>query len=123
MKKNKVNPIVDNVTKELKDYESFAFNQNMMQVAIGITVANSFQKTVNAISECLIMPTINYFINNPNSNWRNIKFNPLPGMNLEIGHFLGTFIDFVICTMVLYFFWNKIMCFLFQDAKQKTKSK
>lgn len=95
--------------KEFQDYKKFAFNHNMMGVAIGLILATAFQKAVSGISDYLIMPIVNFFIVGTGTDWRNWVAHPISGMNLEVGRLIGTMIDFVILTVVLYFIWAKIM--------------
>lgn len=94
--------------KELEDYKRFAFNRNMVQVAIALLLATAFQKTVSAISDALLMPVINYFIS-PDGNWRHTIWHPLPGMNIEIGHLAGSFLDFLVLSLVLWLLYAHIV--------------
>ena len=103
------------IQEEVQDYKKFAFNQNMLGVAIGLILATAFQKTVAGISDYLIMPVINYFLSSTDGNWRNWVIHPFVGMDIEIGHLIGTFVDFVILTLVLYFIWAKIMKVIWPD--------
>ena len=95
--------------KEFQEYKNFAFNRNMMGVAIGLILATAFQKAVSGISDYLIMPFVNYLVVGTGGDWRTWVAHPVPGMNLEVGRLIGTMIDFVILTLVLYFIWAKIM--------------
>lgn len=97
------------INQEFQDYKKFAFNQNMMMVAIGLILAAAFQKCVSAISDFLVMPIVNYFVNGVNGDWRTWVVHPVPGMNIEIGHLMGAMIDFVILTLVLYVVYAKMM--------------
>lgn len=113
----------EDLNKEIKDYQQFAFNQNMVQVAIGLILVAAFQKTVTAVSDCLIMPIVNYFVNATNGNWRDWKVNPLPGMNLELGHLIGSLLDFTILTLLLYFIYSKIVKRIWPKLDEKKKEK
>lgn len=99
----------EEIHQEIQDYRQFAFNQNMIQVAIGLILVTAFQKTVTAFSDCLIMPIVNYFINATDGNWRDWKVNPVAGMNLELGHLIGSLLDFTILTLLLYFIYSRIV--------------
>lgn len=100
---------MEKIEKEFKDYKQFAFNENMMKVAIGLILASAFQKSVSGISDYLIMPIINYFVSRTDGNWRNWICQPVQGMNIEIGHLIGTFIDFIILSAILYLIYSRIM--------------
>ena len=102
--------IMSDLGKEISEYKKFAFNKNLMALALALILANVVQKFVSSISESLLMPIINYFINVANKgNWRNIILCPVDGMNLEIGKFCGSFLEFVITTLVLYVIYSKII--------------
>ena len=107
--------------KEFQDYKNFAFNRNMLGVAIGLILATAFQKTVSGISDYLIMPIVNYFVIGTGDDWRKWVAHPVPGMYLEIGRLIGTMVDFVILTLVLYFIWAKIMKRIWPDLEINKK--
>jgi large conductance mechanosensitive channel protein len=111
------------IDKEIQEYKHFAFSQNMIQVAIGLILVAAFQKTVTAVSDCLIMPIVNYFINATNGNWRDLKFEPLVGMNLEIGHLIGAILDFTILTLLLYLIYTKIVKRIWPELGVVTEKK
>ena len=106
VQKPTVESIVD---QEFQDYKNFAFNKNMMSVAIGLIMATAFQKTVTGISDFLIMPIVNYFIGKTGEDWRKWVIHPTHGMNIEIGHLIGAIVDFVILTLVLYIIYQFIL--------------
>lgn len=102
--------IIPELGKEINEYKKFAFNKSLMALALTLILANVVQKFVSSISESLLMPVINYFTNIANNdNWRNIILCPVDGMNLEIGKFCGSFLEFGITTLVLYLIYSKIV--------------
>jgi len=111
--------IMPEIKKEIDDYKNFAFNKNLMALALALILANVVQKFVSSISECLLMPVINYFVNvaNNTGNWRNMILCPLDGMNLEIGKFCGSFLEFTITTLFLYMIYSKIVKRITPDAE------
>lgn len=109
------------IDKEIQDYKQFAFNQNMVQVAIGLILVSAFQKTVSAVSDYLIMPIVNYFVNATNGNWRDWKISPLPAMNLELGHLIGALLDFTILTIMLYVIYTKIVKRIWPELHEQQK--
>lgn len=113
----------EEIDKEIQGYSNFAFNQNMMQVAIGLILVAAFQKTVTAVSDYAIMPIVNYFVNATNGNWRDWEISPLPGMNLELGHLIGALLDFTILTILLYFIYTKIVKRIWPNLDEKSKDK
>lgn len=113
----------EELNKEIQEYKNFAFSQNMMQVAIGLILVAAFQKTVTAVSDCVIMPIVNYFVNATNGNWRDWKICPLSGMNLEIGHLVGALLDFTILTILLYLIYTKVVKKIWPSLNDKIKEK
>lgn len=113
----------EEVQNEIQEYKKFAFNKNLFQVAIGFILATAFQKTVTAVSDYLIMPITNYLIGRTNGNWREWIIHPVPGMNIEIGHLVGALFDFLILTIVLYFFYAKFVKKLWPEIEINTSTK
>ena len=111
-----LNPIIN---KEIEEYKKFAFDRNMVQVAIGLILANAFQKTVTGLSDYLLMPIVNYFINSTDGNWRDLVFSPFPGMNIEVGRLAGIFCDFFIITFILYIVYSKIIKKIWPEMQLK----
>jgi large conductance mechanosensitive channel len=111
-----LNPIIN---KEIEEYKKFAFDKNMVQVAIGLILANAFQKTVTGLSDYLLMPVVNYFINSTDGNWRDLVFSPLPGMNIEVGRLAGIFCDFFIITFILYIVYSKVIKKIWPEMQLK----
>lgn len=110
------------IDKEIESYKKFAFNKNMIKVAIGLILVTAFQKTVTAVSDYAIMPVINYFVNATNGNWRDWKFHPIIGMNLELGQLIGALLDFTILTLLLYFIYTKIVRRIWPDEESTEKT-
>ena len=92
----------DDITEEIEKYKKFAFKDNMLQVAIAFMIGTAFNKVIISLSDNIIMPILNYLISKTNGNWRELKFSPVEGLDFEIGHFLSSFIDFVLISIVLY---------------------
>ena len=113
----------EKLEKEFEEYKKFAFNRNMMGVAIGLILATAFQKAVNGISEFLFMPIVNYFVGSADGDWRNMVVHPVPGMNIEFGRLLGTMMDFVILSFVLYFIWSRMMKKIWPEIEIVTDKK
>ena len=109
------------IDREIEEYKKFAFDKNMIQVAIGLILANAFQKTVTGLSDYAIMPIVNYFINSTDGNWRDIIFTPVAGMNIEIGRLAGIFCDFFIITFILYLIYSKFLKRIWPEMQLKFK--
>jgi large-conductance mechanosensitive channel len=109
---------VPEIKKELDEYKKFAFNKNLMALALALILATVIQKFVSAISESLLMPIINYFVSAANpGNWRDMVLCPVDGMNLEIGKLCAAGLEFTITTIVLYVIYSKIVKRFNPDAE------
>lgn len=106
---------------EFEEYKKFAFNRNMVGVAIGLILATAFQKTASGISDYLIMPIINYLIIGTGEDWRLWSFEPLRDLKIEIGKLFGIFVDFVILSAVLYLIHSKIIKQIWPENEPQTK--
>ena len=99
----------EKLQKEFDEYRKFAYSKNLVGIAITLILANSMQKFVSTISESVFMPIANYFISTTHGDWRLLIFSPVQGMNIEIGKFASSFIEFTIITMCLYVIYSKIV--------------
>lgn len=95
------------VNQELNEYKKFAFNKNMVEVAIGLVLATAFHNATKAIADSILMPILNFALAETDGDWRKWKFQPIGGLNLEIGNLLGSLIDFLIVSFVLYVIYAK----------------
>ncbi len=94
--------------EEYEGFKKFAFKKNMIELAIAFILGGAFQKVVQSISGNLIMPLLQYLLNKTGNNWREYTFAPIEGLNLEIGEFFGSFVDFILIAAVLYILFVKI---------------
>jgi large conductance mechanosensitive channel len=104
--------------KELSEWKKFAFKGRMVEMAVAFMLGGAFQKVVTSISESLIMPAINFLIGKTGQDWRNYDFTPVDGMTFEIGKFAGSFMDFILISIILYILFRKIFSpILKEDSK------
>jgi large conductance mechanosensitive channel len=116
-------PITIDPGKELDEYKKFAFNKDMMQVAVGLILATAFNKAVTAICDYALMPVVNYFVNGGSGNWRDMVIHPVSGMNIEIGHLIKAFLDFLIISATLYIVYVKVYKKMFPDDPPMPENK
>ncbi len=101
--------------EEFNNYKKFAFKGNMVQMAVAFMLGAAFSKVVSSISECLIMPVANFFVNKTGEDWRQFTWEPLEGMALEVGKFSGAFLDFFIISLILFIIYRKVLVPLMGD--------
>lgn len=93
--------------KEIKKYKEFAFKDDMLKMSIAFIMGAAFNKVVTGISNLLIMPLINFVILQTGDAWRKWKIEPINGLKIEIGEFLGVSIDFFLISIILYLIYSK----------------
>ena len=103
--------------KEFEAFKEFAFKDRMIQMAIAFMLGAAFKNVVASISEHLIMPFLTYIMNQADGDWRKVVFEPIEGVVIELGNFLGVFVDFIIIAAILYYLYSRIFRRIEQDDK------
>lgn len=99
----------EQLKNELESFRKFAFSENLAALAISLTMASATQRVVSSISECLMMPLINYAVASAEGNWRNLVFVPIEGLSIEVGRLTGVFMEFVFTSLVAYILYEKLI--------------
>jgi len=94
---------------EFKKYKEFAFKDDMLKLAIGFILGNSFNSVVTGISDFLVMPVVRFLTKNTGESWRRWTFVPIDGLEFEFGKFFGVFIDFLLISIILYVIYVRII--------------
>lgn len=110
--------IISGITKEIQEYKSFAFGKNILFLAMMFVMTNSIQKLVGGITNYILMPIIDFFMNKTSGGWQEWKLKVYQDLYLEIGKFGGIFLEFIITTLLLYFIFKKIL--KLNDNKNQT---
>lgn len=95
--------------EEVSSFEKFAFKDRMVDVAVAFIIGAAFQKAVTALSNNLMMPVLNFFVAQTGSNWRKLVWTPIEGMTIEIGQCVGSFLDFLLISGLLYLIYVKLL--------------
>lgn len=95
--------------KELEKYKKFALKEDMLKMSIAFILGAAFNNVVKGISDLLIMPFINFILLHTGESWRSFEVEPADGLVLELGKFLGTCVDFVLISIILYVLYMKIL--------------
>jgi len=123
LNKKKITPLGNvegNLKKFYNGWRSFAFKDNIINVAIGMIIATSFKAVVNSLVTDIIMPiliglgaktnTPNLFIilvkgKNFNGTYTTLKDAQNDGaVTLNYGMFIHVFCDLIIVSLLLYIF-------------------
>ena len=107
----------EKLKSEFEEYRKFAYKKNFFVMALALVLATQTQKFASAITESLLMPIINYLLSKTNGNWRNLVFTPLEGMDIEVGNFVNSFLEFTIITILLYLVFQKVIRRIDPDAE------
>lgn len=99
----------EQLRNELESFRKFAFSENLAALAISLTMASATQKVVSSISDCLMMPLINYAVASAEGNWRNLVFVPAEGLSIELGRLTGVFMEFVFTSLLAYILYEKLI--------------
>lgn len=95
--------------EEIQSFHKFAFQKSMIQLSIALILGAAFNKVVEAISNHLVMPIINAVLSHTGTSWREAVWQPVKGIAIEHGAFLGAFVDFLLTALVLYIVFKKII--------------
>lgn len=95
--------------KEIQEYKNFAFRDDMLKLAVGVVLGNSFNKVVYGISDYLVMPVLTFLVSQTGDEWRRWEFSPFLGLKFEFGRMIGTFVDFLLMSFFLYLFYVKFV--------------
>lgn len=109
--------------KEFREYKNFALRDDMFKMAIGVMLGNSFNKVVYGMSDYLVMPVFTFLVSRTGNEWRNWVFTPVNGLTLEFGRLIGTFIDFIMVSILLYLFYIKIIGKVFRGNEKRPEMK
>jgi large conductance mechanosensitive channel len=108
----------EETTNEISQFQKFAFKGRMIEVAVAFIVGAAFQKSVSSLSDHILMPFLNFFIAQTGTNWRKLEWVPFEGMAIEVGQFMGNFIDFLMIAVILYVVYMKIMLPILDAANE-----
>lgn len=93
--------------KRFKDeFREFVKEYNAIGIAVGIVIGNAVTKIVSSIVSDLVMPFLGLII--PTGNWREAEM-AMGNLHIKIGNFLGSLLDFLIISLVVFVFVKKIL--------------
>lgn len=93
----------------IAEFRGFLTKTNALALAIGVIIGAAVSNVVSALAADLLMPVISLFM--PGGDWRQAKYvirstTDAAGKGTEnallYGHFLGTVIDFLIISLVVF---------------------
>ena len=93
----------------LSEFRGFLTKTNALALAVGVIIGAAVGNVVSAVAADLLMPVIGYFM--PGGDWRQAKIvlrtatdatGKVTESAILYGHFLGTLVDFVIISFVVF---------------------
>lgn len=109
--------------KEFEKYKKFALREDMLNLAVGVILGNSFNKVVYGFSDYIIMPILRFFSSKTGESWRVWKFSPIEGLEFEIGSLVGTLTDFLLISILLYIFYTKFFQPIIKEQNKEITTK
>ncbi|MDP4282316.1 MAG: large-conductance mechanosensitive channel protein MscL [Bacteroidota bacterium] len=96
-----------------KDFKDFAFKGNVIDLAVGIIIGAAFGKIVSSLVSDVIMPPIGALLGGVNFtdiviHIKGASLDPMTGkivkeaVNLKIGSFIQTLVDFIIIAFSIF---------------------
>jgi len=91
------------------DFRAFLTKTNALALAVGVIIGAAVGSIVSALAADVLMPIISLFL--PGGSWREARIvlsstkdasGKIVENAIQYGHFIGTFIDFLIISLVLF---------------------
>ena len=111
------------------EFRGFLTKTNALALAIGVILGAAITSVVTALASDILMPLISLFI--PGGNWREAKVVLTRGVDdagkitenaILYGHFLGTIVDFILISFVLFLLVRSLIKAVPEPAAQPMRS-
>ncbi len=90
----------------LEQFLDFLKEYKVIGLGLAVVIGGAVQSLSNSFAEDIIMPIVEVFI--PGGNWRTMVLSIGP-VNLAIGSFLSSLIDFIIIALVVFLFYKLVL--------------
>lgn len=101
------------MNKLIQEFRDFAFKGNVVDLAVAVIIGGAFGKVVNSLVQNILMPLLSYVSVSEAGDYRNWKLG-----RIEIGIFLGEFIQFVILAFAVFILVVKTMSLLARKRQE-----
>lgn len=81
----------------LEEFKAFAFKGNMIELAVAVIVGGAFGKVIDSLVKSVLMPLISYLVPSEGGDYRTWTLG-----RIEIGAFLGEFINFLLVAFAVF---------------------
>jgi len=89
----------------LANFLTFLENKGIIGLAIAVIIGGAASGLISALVSDILMPIITFFI--PGGAWRTYE-QVIGPIVLQLGHFVGVFVDFFIISIVVYVMMKQI---------------
>lgn len=98
------------------EFRGFLTKTNALALAVGVIIGAAVSSIVSSLNADILMPIVGLFL--PGGSWRDAKYvlrtttdakGKVVESALMYGHFLGTILDFVIISFVLFILVRKLI--------------
>ena len=95
------------VKKFLDEFKAFAFKGNVMDLAVAVIIGGAFGKVIDSLVKSVLMPLVSYLVPTSGGDYRTWTVG-----RVEIGAFLGEFINFLLIALAVFLAIVKLTEFL-----------
>jgi large conductance mechanosensitive channel len=95
------------VRKFLDEFKAFAFKGNVMDLAVAVIIGGAFGKVIDSLVKSVLMPLVSYLVPTSGGDYRTWTLG-----RVEIGAFLGEFINFLLIALAVFLAIVKLTEFL-----------
>ncbi|NBX92798.1 MAG: large conductance mechanosensitive channel protein MscL [Proteobacteria bacterium] len=81
----------------LSEFKAFAFKGNMIELAVAVIVGGAFGKVIDSLVKSVLMPLISYLVPSEGGDYKTWTVG-----RIEIGSFLGEFINFLLVAFAVF---------------------
>ena len=81
----------------LSEFKAFAFKGNMIELAVAVIVGGAFGKVIDSLVKSVLMPLISYLVPSEGGDYKTWTLG-----RIEIGSFLGEFINFLLVAFAVF---------------------
>lgn len=95
------------IKKFLEEFKAFAFKGNMVELAVAVVIGGAFGKVIDSLVKSVLMPLVSYLVPASGGDYRSWTLG-----RIEIGAFLGEFINFLLIALAVFLAVVKLTQFL-----------
>ena len=85
------------IKKFLEEFKAFAFKGNMVELAVAVVIGGAFGKVIDSLVKSVLMPLVSYLVPTSGGDYRTWTLG-----RIEIGAFLGEFINFLLIALAVF---------------------